>query len=209
MGDYPHVTYKRHTFLSAMAMGVSAFLIVLVMSTTVVVVYGIHFVGDKSEKLVATVGSAIGGLEEFQESLPPIMADVLNDRREPAYREELDIAVRMSEKEGTSCGTRLAVEVTNTGDEVVSLLSFRIVVLDTANEVVAESTEWAATPITTDGGLRGPLMPGAKRHFNSWAYNMSDLPESEELKIEVEVTDLRIWNGEGGELAVVSVADSP
>ena len=204
MGDYPHVTYKRHTFLSALATGVSAFFIVLVISCTVVVVYGIHFVGDKSEKLVSTVGSAIGGLEEFQESLPPIMADVLNDRREPAYRDQIDIAARISKKDDSRGAMRMAVEVTNTGEEVVSLLSFRIVVLDAANEVMAESTEWAATPITTDGGLRGPLMPGAKRHFNSWAYNTCELPTAEDLKIEVEITDLRVWNSEGEKVAAIS-----
>ena len=75
MSDHPHVTYKRHTFLSSLVTGVSAFGIVLVISCTVVVIYGMHFVGDRSDKFVSTVGSAIGGLDELQAALPPIIAD--------------------------------------------------------------------------------------------------------------------------------------
>jgi hypothetical protein len=187
-----------------LATGVSAFLIVVVISCTVLVIYGVHFVGDKSEELVTTIGSALGGLDEFQESLPPIVADVLNDRREPAYREQIEIAVRMSEKEGSSGARRMNVEVTNNGEEVVSLLSFRIVVVDGRGEVVAESDEWAATPFATDGGWRGPLMSGSKRRFVAWGRNVCGVSASAELKIEVEITDLRVWNREGEKLAVVS-----
>ncbi len=204
MSDCPRVTIKRHTFLSSLATGVSAFLIVVVISCTVLVIYGVHFVGDKSEELVTTIGSALGGLDEFQESLPPIMADVLNDHREPGYREQIEIAVRMSERGGNSAARRMTVEVTNKGDEVVSLLSFRIVVIDERGEVVAESDEWAATPFATDGGFRGPLMSGSTRRFVAWGRNVYGVAASDELKAEVEITDLRIWNRQGKELAAVS-----
>ena len=69
MADYPKITYKKHTFLSSLAMGFSAFLIVVVISCTTLIIYGMNFVGNQSEKLVSTVGAAIGGLDEFQQAL--------------------------------------------------------------------------------------------------------------------------------------------
>ncbi len=94
MSDHPHITYKRHTFLSSLAAGVSALLIVLVISCTTVVIYGVHFVGDRSDKFVSTVSSAIGSLDELQAALPPIMADVLDDPRQPDYRDQIEITAR-------------------------------------------------------------------------------------------------------------------
>ncbi len=195
MSDHPHVTYKRHTFLSSLVTGASALGIVLVISCTVVVIYGMHFVGDRSDKFVSTVGSAIGSLDELQAALPPILADVLDDRRQPDYRNQIEITTRPAASPDHGSRIRTVIEVANNGDEVISYLSLRLVFLDADDDVVAESNEWAATPIATDGAWRGPLMPGSRRRFVSWGHRVFRASTSDELTTEVEITDLRVWNG--------------
>ena len=53
MNDFPQIIYKRHTFLSALAMGVSAIIIAFIVSCTVVIIYGMNFAGNKSEEVVS------------------------------------------------------------------------------------------------------------------------------------------------------------
>jgi len=194
MGDYPKITYRRHTFLSALALGVSAIIIALIVCCTVVIIYGIHFAGEKSEKLVSMVEDAIQGLPTLQKSLPPVFADILDDHRLPDYRTQLEVTAKTAPLPEQGGRVRTAVKVVNNGQEVVSLLSLRIVVLNANDEILAESNEWAATPFATDDDWPGPLMPGSHRYFTS---SHSGLPASsaENLKTEVEITDIRIWSG--------------
>jgi len=215
MNDFPQLIYKRHTFFSALAMGVSAIIIAFIVSCTVVIIYGMHFVGEKSEKLVTLAEEAIRGLPELQKSLPPALADVLDDRRQPDYSTQLDITANtvllpadspheiaytlggndiISRGRGT---VKTTVEIVNNGKEVVSLLSLRVVVLTSRNEIITESNEWAATPIAADDDWRGPLMPGSRRYFVT---SRGGLPvfSADELKTQVEITDIRIWNSEKG-----------
>ena len=194
MNEYPHFTYKKHTFLSALAMGISAFAITVVISCVVVIVYSLHFAGNQSEKLVCLVEDAVRALPELQESLPPVLADVLDDRRQPDYREELEITADATFVPDRHGRVLTAVQVANNGGEVVSLLSLRVIVLNENNEIVAESNEWAATPIAADDEWRGPLMPGSHRRFTASSYGRSSLSSVSDLRTEVEVTDIRIWN---------------
>jgi hypothetical protein len=172
-----------------------------------------HFVGDKSEKLVTLAEEAIRGLPELQESLPPVLADMLDDRRQPDYSSQLDITANtvllpsdshreiaytlggddiISRGRGT---VKTTIEVVNNGKEVVSLLSLRVVVLTSQNDIITESNEWAATPIAAEDDWRGPLMPGSRRHFVASRRGLKVF-SADELKTEVEITDIRIWNGE-------------
>lgn len=195
MSDYPHITYKRHTFLSALAMGLCALAITIVLSGTAVVIYGVHFVGEKSEKIVTSfVEDAIQGLPVLQKSLPPVLGDLLDDRRLPDYCNQLDIRARTSVQDDRNRRMRTEVKVTNNGDEVVSLLSLRVVVFDSRDEILGESNEWAATPIAADDDWRGPIMPGSSRHFVISHYRRSPNLYLEDLKTEVEITDVRVWN---------------
>ncbi len=193
MSDYPKVTYKKHTFLSSLAMGISAVVITIIISCTVVIIYGIHFAGDRSEKLVSLVGDAIGELPELRKALPPALADVLDDRRQPGYAAELDISAVTALTPDQHRMVRTKVEVVNKGSEIVSLLCMRIVVFGPNGEILSESNEWAATPIAADHEWRGPLMPGSHRYFVS---SRRALPVflADELRTEVEITDLRVWN---------------
>ncbi|UCD27578.1 MAG: hypothetical protein JSV03_10720 [Planctomycetota bacterium] len=196
MSDYPQVTYRKHTFLSALAMGLSAIAITLIISCTVVIIYGMRFAGDESEKLVALVDGAIQELPRLQESLPPVLADMLDHRREPDYSKQLEISAKTTLLPERNGGIRTTVTVDNNGDGVVSFLSLRIVIRNSRDEILAESNEWAATPIAADhDDWRGPLMPGSRRYFaiaRSGAFSVSSLSD---LKTEVEITDVRIWSG--------------
>lgn len=197
MSDYPKITYRKHTFLSSLAMGLSALAITIIISCTVLIIYGIHFAGQRSEKLVSLVGEAVGSLPELREALPPALADVLDDRREPEYARQLDISAETTfipdEHHDRRKMVRTRVEVVNNGDQVVSLLSLRIVVLAASGEILSESNEWAATPIAADHEWRGPLMPGSHRYFVSSRRALGAF-FAEGLETKVEITDLRVWN---------------
>ena len=197
MSDFPQIIYKRHTFLSALAMGVSAIIIALILSCTAVIIYGMNFAGEKTEELVTLAEAAIRGLPELQKSLPPALADILNDRRQPDYSSQLDITANTTLMPDQNGRLRTKIEVVNNGKEVVSLLSLRVVVLNSRNEIIAESNEWAATPIAADDDWRGPLMPGSRRYFVT-SHRGLPVFYADELKTEVEITDIRIWNSEKG-----------
>ena len=197
MNDFPQIIYKRHTFLSALAMGLSAVIIAFIVSCTVVIIYGMNFAGDKSEEVVSLVEEAIRGLPQLRESLPPALADILDDRRQPDYSTQLDITASTTLRPEDKGTVKTTIEIVNRGGEVVSLLSLRVVVLTSLNEIITESNEWAATPIAADDNWRGPLLPGSRRYFVT---SQKGLPvfSADELKTEVEITDIRIWNSEKG-----------
>ena len=212
MNDFPQIIYKRHTFLSALAMGLSAIIIAFIVSCTVVIIYGMNFAGDKSEEVVSLVEQAIKGLPDLQESLPPVLADMLDDSRQPDYSTQLDITASTTLLPADKGTVKTTIEIVNKGSEVVSLLSLRVVVLTSLNEIIAESNEWGATPIAADhDNWRGPLMPGSRRYFVT---SRGGLPvfSADELRTEVEITDIRIWNSEKGswfEKRESSEADPP
>lgn len=194
MGDPSHITYRKHTFLSSVAMGLSAIVITLVVSGTVVLLYGVHLASEKSERVISLAQGAVRGLPELADSLPPVLSDMLDDRREPAYSGQLAISAKLTPAAGPYDDTRMAIEIVNNGPEVVSLLSLRVIILDKHGRLVSESQEWAATPFTADHEWRGPIMPGSRRYFVS-GRRLHDVSLVDELRPEVEITELRVWNG--------------
>lgn len=191
MNDYPKITYKKHTFFSALVMGLALIIITLIISGTVLIIYGMHFAGEKSEKIMALVEEAVQGMPMLQKSLPPVFADMLTDRRQPEYSAQLEITAKTApEQDGR---LRTSISVVNKGEEVVSLLSMRIVVLDSQGQVLAESNEWAATPFAAEDDWPGPLMPGSHRYLT--CTERSALTASGELKTQVEISDVRLWSG--------------
>lgn len=195
VSDYPKITYRKHTFLSALALGFSAVVIALIVSCTVIIIYGVHFAGEKSEKLVSLVEDAVRGLPTLQKSLPPVFADILDDRRQPDYSTQLEITAKTASSPDQNGRVRTSITVVNNGQEVVSLLSLRVAVLNSQGQILAESNEWAATPFAADHDWPGPLMPGSRRYFTS--SGRGPLASSaDDLKTEVEITDIRIWSGQ-------------
>jgi len=193
VSDYPKITYRKHTFLSALVMGLAAIIITLIISCTVLIIYGMNFAGEKSEKLVALVQEAVQGMPVLQKSLPPFLADVLNDYRQPDYSALLEITAKtaLPDQDGR---LRTSISVVNKGAEVVSLLSLRVVVLDSQGQILAESNEWAATPFAAEDDWPGPLMPGSHRYFTC-SERGAGTPSAGDLKTQVEISDVRLWSG--------------
>jgi hypothetical protein len=195
LGSPSPIIFRKHTFLSAAALGFSAIVIAVIVSCTVILLYGVHLAGEKSERVITLAQSAIRGLPEFADSLPPVFSDMLNDRRQPDYCHSLAITAKLTSAPGSHDGARTAIEVVNNGKEVVSVLSLRIIMLDKDGRLLGESQEWAATPFATDGEWRGPIMPGARRYFAGSRCWTRDVDSLDDVSTEVEITELRIWNG--------------
>lgn len=194
MSGHSNITLRKHSFLSSTAFGLSAIIITIIISATVVLLYGIQLASDKSERVIALAQSAVRGLPEFQQALPPALADMLDDRRQPDYAGQLAITAKVTSRPESHGRTRTAIEVVNNGKEVVSLLSLRVVLLDADDRLLCESQEWAATPVAIDDGWRGPLMPGSKRRFvcsRRYPYNVGPM---DVITPEIEITELRLWN---------------
>jgi len=196
MSGHSNITFRRHSFLSSTAIGLSAVIITLTISCTVVVLYGIHLASEKSERVITLAESAVRGLPEFQKALPPVLSDMLDDSRRPDYCSQLGITAKITSRPGTHGRAQTAIEVVNNGNEVISLLSLRVIVLDEHEHIISSSQEWAATPLAADGDWRGPIMPGSRRYFvsNRGLYNIRPM---DEVRPEVEITELRLWNGPG------------
>jgi hypothetical protein len=120
---------------------------------------------------------------------------MLDDRRQPDYCRELAIDARVVTRPGSHGRAQTAVEITNNGTEVVSLLSLRVVLLDENGGLLTESQEWAATPFAADHDWRGPIMPGSRRRFLCSGGHLYDVGPLDEVKAEIEITELRVWNG--------------
>ena len=194
MAGHGAIFYRRASFLSYTALGLSAFLITCVLSCTVVIVYGIHVASEKTEDVFALAERTVQALPELAESLPPAIADLLNDHRDPGYASELEIQARLVESDDSHERGRVVLEVVNEGDDLVSLLTLRVTVLDARGRILHESNEWVATPLAAGDEWPGPLMPGSRRRLRGshcWIHLAGPL---DELTTEVEITDIRIWN---------------
>lgn len=194
MSQPSYITFRRHTFLSSLAMGLCGIVITLLISGTVVALYAAHLAGEKSDQVLSLAKGAIHGLPEFTKSLPPALSDMLNDRRDPRYVHELSVSAQAISEPDEHGRIRTEIEVVNNGDAVVSLLSLRITLLDEKERLMCESQEWAATPVAADGGWRGPILPGSKRRFVSYAGCPWAARHAETLGAQVEITELRVWN---------------
>ncbi len=84
-----------------------------------------------------------------------------------------------------------SLDVTNKGAEMITMLAIRVVLLDESGAPVRSASTYAATPATIENEWRGPILPGSTRHCGITVY---DCPAN--VKLETEITDLRVWNGE-------------
>jgi len=116
----------------------------------------------------------------------------VNDERRPDYVKKLEVSARLVPVQDRDGRLRPVVEIRNKGDEVVSLLSFRVVVFDADGRPIWESNEWGATPIAAELPWRGPLMPGATRSFPCRPL-CDGGRHSEDLRVQTEITDVRVW----------------
>jgi len=204
---------KPRSFFSTAALGVSAVLVTIIAGAVGLVIYGMNIVDRKTGNLLDFTQETIRGLPELAESLPPVLADVLNDRRSPDYAEQIDVSVALLEAPGHSRVFRPTIVVHNSGDAVVSLLSMRVVIVDENGQPVTEGNEWAATPFAADDEWRGPLLPGSTRRFTADGVRFRKTTNENDYSVDVEITDVRIWtsadksaDGETNRVAMSDVA---
>lgn len=163
-------------------------------SATAVVMYTMRIIDQKAGSLIRFADNTVDGLPELLKSLPPSLAEILEDRRSPEYASKIDVDVKLiaDEVNGT---VRPVLTVKNTGDEVVSMLSLRVAAVDSDGTPRNDWTEVVATPLSIDNDWRGPLMPGATRHVVlSGRRPLTD--KVEELVAVAEIGDVRVWSGQ-------------
>ncbi|MBN1419157.1 MAG: hypothetical protein JXP34_10295 [Planctomycetes bacterium] len=198
MEGQPQIIYKKRSFSSQAALGLTLIVVAVIASGTAVVLYGMSILDGKTDDLFGFVQATIEGLPEIRKSLPPVVADVLSDRRSPEYRNEIDVGARLLAGGPGRAPGRLVLEVTNNGTELVSLLSLRVVGTDEDGGPTLERNVWAATPIAADGGWPGPLMPGARRVLTAQVGSPSGPSRGAHARFDIEITDVRVWVPEGG-----------
>ena len=193
------VPQTRMSPLTALFLGLAAVGVTGIAATSGVVLYGMRIVDGQAGKVMTLVSKTIGDLPEIIgdlpqiiDSLPPIVADAFNDRRMLEYAPNLKTKVRFvaSERSGR---IRPVVTITNEGDEVLSMLTLRVVALNERGLPIGEWTEVVATPIGIDGEWRGPLSPGATRHVMLGDYHNGPSVPTDSVTGELEITEIRAW----------------
>ena len=185
------VVRKRLSFLSVTVISLAAIIVTTVVSASGIAIYALKIADGKTDSLVGLVGEAVQSLPEFCKGLPPALADAINDERQPGYRDQLDVSVRLGDREGSRRGRVIIVEVVNRGEETVSLLSMRLVGLDGDGDPVFEQNAWVATPLQIDDDWRGPLLPHETRRIPLFSYGTGGSEE-----VVAEITDIRVWQAE-------------
>ncbi len=180
-------------FFSTLVAGVSAIVVVGVICTAGIGFYGLNIADRKSDNLMQFARNLVGDMPELIAALPPIVGDVLSDERRPEYADHIQVTATMPEFGSGRRGRCPIIEVRNTGPEVVSMLSMRVVVLNEHGNPIADFNEWAASPIAGDRDWRGPLLPDAKRVFSADSFWIATKSERSNLSVDVEITDVRVW----------------
>jgi hypothetical protein len=194
MSGVPAVIVKKGGFLSALFHGVFGFLTVVVICASGLGFYALHIADDTLDDLFSMTRDAVAGLPEWKQNMPPLLAELLDDRRAPDYRAQVETSAKMVASSRRADREQAIVEVTNNGSETITVLALNMVLEDRNGVPVCEKRVYAATPIAVDDDdWRGPLFPGDTRRFAVLCYGAE-----EELRPTVQVAELRVWNGPRG-----------
>jgi len=183
------VIRKRLSFFSVAAISFSLIVVTVICVSAGTAIFALSVIDRKADSLTQLVGTAFESLPEIRAALPPALQDAMNDHRAPAYQAQLDINARLVHESGQRW-QRGVVEVTNRGDEVVTLLTLRVVGVDDAGEPVTEISVCGASPIQIEDEWRGPLLPGSTRKIpvDIWSRHQAQ-------DMQIELTDIRVWSG--------------
>lgn len=183
------VVVRRGGFLSAVAYGVFGTLTTLIVCAAALGAYALHVADSKVDAVFGAGRSVLTALPELREALPPVMADALNDRRAPAYRESVELRASLAET-GDDRYREVVIDATNNGDETITLLAVRVVLVGEGGVPLRSLSTYAATPAMIDEEWRGPILPGSTRRCGVTVYHCPP-----NAALEAEITDLRVWNG--------------
>jgi hypothetical protein len=201
MSSVPAVIVRKGGFLNGLFYGFFGFLITTVICATGVGIYGMRIADSKVVQVLSTTERLVTGMPDWLdalfnalpnwgEALPPAMADALRDRRDPDYREHVDVAVRLVPERYRRNRQRAVVEVTNNGTETISLMAVRIVIADEDGVPEYEQVAHVATPLAIEDEWRGPLLPGSTRKFTIRVFT----DERGEYEASYEIAELRVWD---------------
>ncbi len=193
MNHDPEIIYYRHTFFSAAAMVGSALAVAFIASCTAFVLYRMHLAAGDPDKFLSFTQQAVYWVPALKRTLPPSLIDVPLDSPRPDYCSHLQLAAETKPIAGSEANVRTIVRIVNEGSQTVSLLLLRIVILNSRREVLAESTEWAATPVAAHPEWRGPLQPGCQRYIAVPPVLALPATSLSGLRTHVEIADIRIW----------------
>jgi len=160
-------------------------------AVTVIVLDGMKMADRNINNVTHLAKEVIDGLPEIEDSLPPLLADALHDRRDPSYAANLQTKVQFVE-DGRGEGLRPVLEITNKGDRVVSMLGIRVAAMNERGMPIRDWTEVVATPLALNDDWRGPLLPHETRHIVLRRGMLRGI-NSETVKGEIELCDVRVW----------------
>jgi hypothetical protein len=184
---------KRGGFLSAVAYGFFGLLIAVIVCGAGVGIYALNVVDRKVDTVIALGTGAIRSLPEVlpevRDALPPALADALNDVRDPTYRDSIELDVRVAPSQRTG-KQHLVINARNNGERTVSLMAVRVVLVDEEGVPSRAIATYVATPLTIDHDWRGPILPGSLRQCSVLLSG-----SGADLTPQVEITDLRVWQG--------------
>lgn len=196
MSTMPAVVVRKGGFLSSLFSGLFGFLIATVVCASGLGFYALHIVDTKVDGLFTITSDVISGLPEWHRNLPPLLSELLDDRRAPDYREQINVAVQTLPCPEDPAREVTVVSVANKGSETITVLALNVVLENADGVPVSERRVYAATPIAVDeDDWRGPLLPAESRQFVVQRHGRCYGDRLDGLEASVGVTELRIWNG--------------
>jgi hypothetical protein len=194
------IVNKRMSFFASIAWGLSLIVIAAIGSATSLGLYALNVADRKSDTLSEFVESVLGtvvdgvpeilaGVPEILDNLPQFVGETVAMRRDPGYLDHLDIELSIAKSSRRGDRMEPVLIVHNTGEEMITWLTVRVVVRDKAGSTVHERSEWIATPVTFDNDCPGPLMPNSTRRISVGSFR-----GGKDVTAEVEITDIRVWD---------------
>lgn len=201
------VNHQRMSPFTALFLGIFGTVSVGIVSSGTVALYALHIVDSKTSYILDFAEGAVANLPEFIDSLPAAISDILHDRRAPEYAANMDVELNfvMDKKRGK---IRPTLNITNNGDEVVSIMAVHVAALNEDQAPIREWTEVVATPLAIDNDWRGPIMPGETRYvLLSSGWRGITIEDAEKIRGVVEITEMRIWEPSPESEASLTVVD--
>ena len=195
------IVNKRSGFFTALVQGFFLMIVTALICVTLLGCIGMLVFNQKSSDILAFGSNIINKLEDWEDIVPPVVADMFQTQRAVHYRDQLSVEVKHFDGGDHSM---VMLEVKNNGDDVVSWLTGHMVAFDDDGMPLGEHSIAIATPFMFHPDercreweqVRGPLLPGSVRQ----------IPIDEELprnaRVTLELTDIRVWHERPVEIPV-------
>lgn len=196
MSTMPAVVVRKGGFLSSFFNGLFGFLIVIVVCAGGLGFYALRIVDRRVDEVFALPGDVISSLPEWRRKLPSMVAEMLDDRRAPDYREQVAITVETRPSPENSSRAVTVVDVANNGSETITVLALNVTLENAEGVPVSERRVYAATPIAIDEDeWRGPLLPAESRRFVVEHHGRCHGYQPGGMDSTIGVAEIRLWNG--------------